>query len=133
MSGQQQYLLAETEEALAFGTGPIPVDPYYRDDCFALEREAIFKRTWLNIGHVCELPEPGSFILRQFDFANASILVTRDRDGTICAPANASVVSSLWRWCATCTPKHAPSLKPGSGAWIAVHSSTSTCSRKNYC
>jgi hypothetical protein len=85
MSGQHQYLLAETEEALALGTGPIPVGPYYRDDCFALEREAIFKRTWLNIGHVCELPEPGSFIVRQFDFANASILVTRYRDGTICA------------------------------------------------
>jgi phenylpropionate dioxygenase-like ring-hydroxylating dioxygenase large terminal subunit len=83
MSVLHQYQLAETEEALALGTGPLPAGPYYRDDYFALECEAIFKRTWLNIGHVCELPEPGSFIVRQFDFANASILITRDNDGNL--------------------------------------------------
>lgn len=71
------------EEALALGTGPIPAGPYYRPEYFELEREAIFRRTWLNIGHVCELPEAGSFIVRQLDFASASILITRGKDGVV--------------------------------------------------
>ncbi len=71
------------EEALALGTGPVPAGPYYRPEYFELEREAIFRRTWLNIGHVCELPAAGSFIVRQLDFANASILITRGKDGVV--------------------------------------------------
>ncbi|MBP9034596.1 MAG: Rieske 2Fe-2S domain-containing protein, partial [Pseudomonadales bacterium] len=74
---------APGEEALALGTGPIPAGPYYRSEYFELEREAIFRRSWLNLGHVCELPEAGSFIVRQLDCANASILVTRGKDGLI--------------------------------------------------
>ena len=27
-----------------------------------IEREAVFRRSWMHIGHVCELPESGSFI-----------------------------------------------------------------------
>jgi phenylpropionate dioxygenase-like ring-hydroxylating dioxygenase large terminal subunit len=65
------------------GTDPIPAGPYYRQDYFDLEREAIFKRTWLQIGHVCELPEPGSFIVRPLDFVGASILITRGADDVI--------------------------------------------------
>lgn len=78
-----QFQGAQSEELLALGAGPIPAGPYYRDDYFELEREAIFKRSWLHIGHVCELAEPGGFIVRELDFAKASILVTRDRDGAI--------------------------------------------------
>ncbi len=58
-----QFEQPESDEALALGTEPIPAGPYYRDDYFDLEREAIFRRTWLNIGHICELPEAGSFIV----------------------------------------------------------------------
>ncbi len=65
------------------GTAPVPAGPYYQDDYFELEREAIFKRSWLHIGHVCELPEPGSFMVREIEIAEASILVTRDSDGII--------------------------------------------------
>jgi phenylpropionate dioxygenase-like ring-hydroxylating dioxygenase large terminal subunit len=83
MNVQHQFQQAESDEALSLGTGPVPTGPYYRDDYFDLEREAIFRRTWLNIGHVCELPEATSFIVRQFDFANASILITRGKDGVI--------------------------------------------------
>lgn len=83
MNVQHQFEQVESDEALALGSEPIPAGPYYQDDYFDLEREAIFRRTWLNIGHVCELPEAGSFIVRQFDFANASILITRDMDGVI--------------------------------------------------
>ena len=83
MNAQYQFRQKESDEALALGTEPIPAGPYYQADYFDLEREAIFRRTWLNIGHVCELPEAGSFIVRQFDFANASILIVRGKDDVI--------------------------------------------------
>jgi phenylpropionate dioxygenase-like ring-hydroxylating dioxygenase large terminal subunit len=78
-----QFQQPESDAVLALGTEPIPAGPYYRDDYFDLEREAIFRRTWLNIGHISELPEAGSFIVRPLEFANASILITRDKDGII--------------------------------------------------
>ncbi len=71
----------EVKERL--GTGPIPAYPYYSQDYFDLEVAAIFKRTWLQMGHVCELPEPGSFIVRPMEVAKTSILITRGPDGVL--------------------------------------------------
>ena len=65
------------------GTDPIPTGPYYRPEYFEAEREAIFKRTWLEIGHVCELPEPNSYIVRDLEVANTTVLITRGKDGEI--------------------------------------------------
>lgn len=70
-------------EAAALGTGPIPAGPYYRDDYFELEREAVFRRSWLQIGHVCELPNPGDFIRREIEVLGASILITRSNGGAL--------------------------------------------------
>ena len=73
-----------SKEALAFvGTEPIPAYPYYDPVYFELEREAIFKRSWVQVGHACELPELGSFIVRPFEIAKASILITRTKEGEI--------------------------------------------------
>lgn len=72
-----------TEEQLALGTDPIPAKPYYCPEYFALEKEAIFKRCWLQVGHMCELPEPGSFIVRSIDLCDVSILITHGKDGKI--------------------------------------------------
>lgn len=71
------------EDLAMLGTAPVPAKPYYDPDYFAAEREAIFRRTWLQIGHVCELGGPGGFIVRSIDIANAAILVTQTKDGTI--------------------------------------------------
>jgi phenylpropionate dioxygenase-like ring-hydroxylating dioxygenase large terminal subunit len=71
------------EDTAGLGTDPIPAGPYYQPEYFAWEREAIFRRTWLQIGHVCELPEADSFIVREVEIANASILITRGRDDRI--------------------------------------------------
>jgi phenylpropionate dioxygenase-like ring-hydroxylating dioxygenase large terminal subunit len=79
-----RYVLPSEEDVLAgLGTAPIPAGAYYKDDYFELEREAIFKRVWLQIGHVCELPEPGAFIVRPLEVAKASILITRGKDRVI--------------------------------------------------
>jgi phenylpropionate dioxygenase-like ring-hydroxylating dioxygenase large terminal subunit len=78
-----QFQSTPGPEELALGTGPIPAGPYYRPEYFELEREAVFKRTWLQVGHLCELAEPSSFIVRSLEFANASILITHGTDGKI--------------------------------------------------
>ncbi|MET0364075.1 MAG: aromatic ring-hydroxylating dioxygenase subunit alpha [Sphingobium sp.] len=65
------------------GTDPIPAEPYYDPAYFELERKAVFLRSWLNVGHVCEVPEPGSFIRREIEVARASILIVRGKDGAI--------------------------------------------------
>ncbi len=65
------------------GTDPVPAAPYYDPAWFELEREAVFKRSWLHVGHVCEVPEPGSFIRRELEIAKASLLIVRGKDGEI--------------------------------------------------
>ena len=67
----------------AMGTDPIPAGPYYREDYYDLEREAIFRRCWLQIGHVCELSEQNNYIVRNMDILGASVLITRGKDDQI--------------------------------------------------
>ncbi|MCB2080844.1 MAG: aromatic ring-hydroxylating dioxygenase subunit alpha [Novosphingobium sp.] len=78
-----------TDDPLALGTDPIPARYYYDPDWFELERKAVFMHTWLNIGHVCELPETGSFVRREIEFAKASLLLVRGKDGEVRALHNA--------------------------------------------
>jgi phenylpropionate dioxygenase-like ring-hydroxylating dioxygenase large terminal subunit len=76
-------MLAVEDAAKLRGTGPLSSRPYYDPVWWELERKAIFMRTWLHIGHVCEIPEPGNFILRELEFAKASLLIVRGRDGAV--------------------------------------------------
>lgn len=77
------------DEPLVLGTDPVPARYYYDPEWFELERKAVWMRSWLNVGHMCELPEPGSFIRRDFEFANASVLIVRGKDGEVRAFHNA--------------------------------------------
>ncbi len=77
------------DEPLVLGTDPVPSRFYYDPDWYELERKAVWMRSWLNLGHVCELPEPGSFIRRELEFAKTSILIVRGKDGAIRAFHNA--------------------------------------------
>lgn len=87
----EAYPWESNEDIAGLGTEPVPAGPYYREDYFELEREAVFRRTWLQVGHVCELPEPGSFIVREIEVARASILIVRGTDGEIRAFHNVCV------------------------------------------
>ena len=71
------------------GNDPIPASAYYDPDWYELERKAIFMRSWLEVGHVCELPGPGTWIRRELEFAQASILIVRGKDDRIRAFYNA--------------------------------------------
>ena len=65
------------------GTAPIPARYYYDPEWFAAEREAVFRRSWLYIGHVCELPSAGSFIRRDLELFGISLLIIRGKGGAI--------------------------------------------------
>ncbi|MBY0423013.1 MAG: aromatic ring-hydroxylating dioxygenase subunit alpha [Parvularculaceae bacterium] len=74
---------ASAEDIERLGTGPVPARPYYDPAWFEQERQAIFLRDWIVVGHVSEVPEPGSFIRRDLEFAGASLLIARGRDGVV--------------------------------------------------
>ncbi len=44
---------------------------------YELERDAIFGRTWLNVGRVEQLPKAGSYFTKELDAARTSIVVVR--------------------------------------------------------
>jgi len=54
---------------------------------YDLERQRIFGRSWLWLGHECQLPQPGSFLRTLM--GDESVIVTRNRDGAVSAFLNA--------------------------------------------
>ena len=71
------------DELLALGSDPIPAKAYYDPAYFELERQAVFMNSWINIGHSCELSDAGSFIRRELEFAQVSLLIIRGKDSVI--------------------------------------------------
>ena len=47
------------------------------DEILALERDLIFDRSWLYVGHVSEIPDKGDFVTRRV--GNRPVIFTRDR------------------------------------------------------
>lgn len=42
--------------------GPVPLEPYRSASFFGLERDRIFRRAWLNIGRIEDVPDRGDFV-----------------------------------------------------------------------
>src|ERR1700744_4733891 len=79
--------LAPDAEILA--TGKVPADRYTSQAVFDMEVEQVFKRVWLNVGRVEQIPNEGDFFLRALKFANVEAIVVRGKDGAIRAFHNA--------------------------------------------
>jgi phenylpropionate dioxygenase-like ring-hydroxylating dioxygenase large terminal subunit len=65
------------------GTGPVPTFPYISREYFELEREKVFRHTWLNVGRVEEIPNAGDYIVKSLAVVNLSILIVRSKDGKV--------------------------------------------------
>jgi glycine betaine catabolism A len=50
---------------------------------FALEREKIFRRSWLYVGKATELTQPGSYFVKELPTLNASLIIVRGEDGKV--------------------------------------------------
>ena len=72
-----------TEHYPELGTGLMSTEPYYAEDHFEREKVNLFRRVWLKVGRVEELPDEGSYFVRDLSFADTSILVVRGQDGEI--------------------------------------------------
>ena len=65
------------------GTGPLPADVFTSEEQFQLERERIFKKVWLNVGRVEQLPKPGDYFVKDLAICQTSVIVVRDKEGKI--------------------------------------------------
>ncbi|WP_436791365.1 aromatic ring-hydroxylating oxygenase subunit alpha [Yinghuangia sp. YIM S10712] len=65
------------------GTGFVSYEDSISPEFHADEREAVFKRAWLNVGRVEELPRPGSYFTKELEVAGTSLIVVRDKQGEV--------------------------------------------------
>jgi phenylpropionate dioxygenase-like ring-hydroxylating dioxygenase large terminal subunit len=65
------------------GTEPLSYEDSISPEFFELEREAIFKRSWLNVGRVEQLPRNGSYFTKEIAAAKTSVVVVRGMDGQV--------------------------------------------------
>jgi nitrite reductase/ring-hydroxylating ferredoxin subunit len=72
-----------TEHYPELGTGPVSFRDSTSPEFYEIEREAIFKRAWLNVARVEELPEAGSYITKGIEAAHASVIIVRGDDQQI--------------------------------------------------
>ena len=65
------------------GTGPLPTEPYVSQERFAVERDRIFRRCWINVGRIEEVPDVGDYFVRDIAICGASVLIIRGSDGVV--------------------------------------------------
>jgi len=65
------------------GTGPISIEPYVSHEYFEKERTLIFRKVWLNVGRVQDIPNAGDYFVKDLAICNTSILIVRGKDGAI--------------------------------------------------
>ena len=70
------------------GTEPIPIEPCVSQEYFELERERIYKKTWLNVGRVEQIRNPGDYFVKDLPVCGTSVIVTRGKDGAVNALHN---------------------------------------------
>src|SRR3954447_13633567 len=68
-------------EHFKLGTAPVDYSDSTSPEHYELERDAIFRRTWLQVGRLEQLPRKGSYFTRELDAARTSVIVVRDSDG----------------------------------------------------
>lgn len=66
--------------------GMIPAHVYNDREIFELEKERVFSRAWVFVGHESEIARPGDYVVRRV--LEDSFIVTRDEQGEIRAHFN---------------------------------------------
>jgi phenylpropionate dioxygenase-like ring-hydroxylating dioxygenase large terminal subunit len=65
------------------GTGPVPIEPNVSPEYFERERERIFKRSWLCVGRVDEVPAVGDYFAKDLEIVRTGVIILRGKDGRI--------------------------------------------------
>ena len=72
-----------TEHYPELGTAPVSYEDSISPEFYEVEREAVFKRAWLNVGRVEQIPRTGNYFTKELKVVNTSIIVVRNRDGKV--------------------------------------------------
>ena len=72
-----------TEHYPELGTAPVNYEDSISPEFYELEREAIFKKTWLNVGRTEDLPRTGSYFTRELQCAGTSLILVKDKGGEV--------------------------------------------------
>jgi phenylpropionate dioxygenase-like ring-hydroxylating dioxygenase large terminal subunit len=72
-----------TAENPDLGTDAVSTEPSRSAEWFESERNAIFQRSWLNVGRVEELPEAGDYLVKEIQVCRTSVLLVRGKDDKI--------------------------------------------------
>ena len=92
-----------TEHYPELGTGPVSFRDSTSPEFYELEREAIFKRAWLNVARVEELPRVGSYFTKEIEVAKTSVIVVKGATNRS-APSTTSAGIAETSWCGTTFP-----------------------------
>ncbi|RAU98852.1 SRPBCC family protein [Mycolicibacter senuensis] len=68
-------------EHYGLDTGPVSFADSTSPEFYEVEREAVFKRAWLNVGRVEEAPDHGSYATKEIEAARASVILVRTDGG----------------------------------------------------
>ena len=117
-----------TEHYPELGTDPVSYEDSISPEIYELEREAIFKRAWLNVGRVEQLPRKGSYFTKELKAVNTSIILVRTASGRS-RPTTMSAGTAATSWCGTtcrwrrpaaCAGSSPASTTPGATTWTAT-------------
>ena len=64
-------------------SGPIKVEPYVSPAYFERERDAIFRKVWLNVGRVEQIPQRGDYFVKKLDICRTEVVIVRGDDGAV--------------------------------------------------
>lgn len=68
---------------MGLDNGRMPVEYYTSPEVFRREQDMIFRRVWLMVGRVDEVPETGDFIKRHIPPLKADVIITRGKEGQV--------------------------------------------------
>jgi phenylpropionate dioxygenase-like ring-hydroxylating dioxygenase large terminal subunit len=70
-------------EHFKLDTTPRSYEDSISPEIYELERAAIFRKTWLNVGRVEQLPRNGTYFTKELDAAGTSVILVRDGGGEV--------------------------------------------------
>ena len=61
-------------------SGPLPIREFFTSEYFALEKERVFKKSWLRVGLEKQLARAGDYFVNELEVCDTSVIVVRGRD-----------------------------------------------------
>ncbi|MCG2633396.1 MAG: aromatic ring-hydroxylating dioxygenase subunit alpha [Gammaproteobacteria bacterium] len=71
------------------GTGPVSTLPNRSQELFELEREKVFRSSWIPGGLCRDIPNPGDYYVKDYAVLNSSLIIVRGQDHKVRAFHNA--------------------------------------------